>query len=780
MNLVERNIKEPPFAIARRNGSTTRSITLSAVLAATLCAMFAADTLGATYTFKPAAGNWKNASAWVDGVVPPNDGTADVCFVCTNTAGFTVTVDTTRRVNSVTITGPTAAASKQITFTGGTISIGAGGLTLDPAAHTLPVQINSAVTIETSQDWLLTTENGGSFLFYSSTTMPAEDGNGDPVVWTIAGKNAFWTHDNFRGAGIKGTVRMNRGYGTYGDRTFANQLAAPAKLVLYDTAVPIAGTSPLTLAGYAAKTTNAYNKVSSPIEFAAASADIQFSIPCHEYLAWASYDYRVTSVMTGAIGDKQLSFFGPTMIKSHDFQHQLIRLRSDASGLASSGAATPAVCLAGALFSVESANALGPGNAFNVSFSGATGGCLTGLLTTDGRNIASDFEVTPVSTFVVLGMASPGEATFSGDIATSGFASNKRASLLLEAAKGATVHFTGDFNLSGSYDYPVRVCGGGDVHLDGDNAQLTQPLRIHSARVLAGRDTALGTQAVSLGYARPSSATAKAVNNIGWNYLAGTWQKYKFTATNNANTNYTYTGTLPALDNVAVGVGDTFLHAPAHEAGNMRIWRVLESNKIALEQQHAYTEGSTVTIDQGYFYGGATFRYLATNFAIPDVADPDVALLAKGGRTIANGIDVAANGSAGASTIGCADATVNTFAGAIVIHRGVTFHAPAGGVVRLTGSITDAGENLNAFAFSGTGTVELPGGTDMNGRVASFPGLTDEALDATGQTSCTLVSASGGLNLADIAQPSLSKWRLRVKPDRIRASKVVGTKVMIQ
>ncbi len=747
------------------------------VIVATLCAAFATDARGATYTFKPAAGNWKNASAWVDGVVPPNDGTADVCFVCTNTAGFTVTVDTTRRVHSVTITGPTAAASKQITFTDGTISIGAGGLTLDPAAHTLPVQINSAVTIETSQNWLLTSKNSGSFLFYSSVTMPAEDGNGVPIVWTIAGKNAFYTHDNFRGAGIKGTVRMNRGYGTYGDRTFANQLAAPAKLVLYDTAVPIAGTSPLTLAGYAAKTTNAYNKVSSPIEFAAASADIQFSIPCNEYLAWASYDYRVTSVMTGAVGDKQLLFLGPSKIKSHDFRHQLIRLQNDASGLSSSGAGTSALCLAGALFSVEAPNALGTGNALNVCFSGGTDGCLVGLLTTDGRNIASDFEVTPVSTFIVLGMATPGEATFSGDVATSGFASNKRASLLLEAVEGAAVHFTGDFNLSGAYDYPVRVCGGGDVHLDGDNAQLTQPLRIHSARVLAGSNTALGTQTVSLGYARPSAATAKAVNNIGWYYLGGTWQKYF--KTNNAPTN-SYTGTFPALDNVTVGVGDTFLHAPAHETGNMRIWRVLESNKIALEQQHTYTEGSTVSIDQGYFYGGTTFRYLASNFAIPDVADPDVALLAKGGRTIANGIDVADNGSAGTSAIGCADAAVNIFSGAIALHRDVTFHAAAGGVVRLTGSVTDANGAVNGFAFTGTGTVELPSGTDMNGRAVSFPGLTDETLDATGQRSCTLVTAPGGLSLADIVPPSLSKWQLRVKATSIRAVKNVGTRILMQ
>lgn len=61
-----------------------------------------------------------------------------------------------------------------------------------------------------------------------------------------------------------------------------------------------------------------------------------------------------------------------------------------------------------------------------------------------------------------------------------------------------------------------------------------------------------------------------------------------------------------------------------------------------------------------------------------------------------------------------------------------------------------------------------------------MPAITDEALDATGQTACTLVTAAAGLTTADIAAPFLSKWQFRVKPTSIRAVKNVGTIILMQ
>ena len=189
-------------------------------------------------------------------------------------------------------------------------------------------------------------------------------------------------------------------------------------------------------------------------------------------------------------------------------------------------------------------------------------------------------------------------------------------------------------------------------------------------------------------------------------------------------------------------------------------------------------------IARGAEFAGTAFQSVhsfnnATVY-VEEPPEPSVALFADGALTITNDVTVTDNLSSGASSIGGCTADTSVFSGKNTLNRGVTFHAAAGGVVRLTGSITDADETLNPFAFSGTGTVELPAGTDLAGRAISFPGLTDAALDATGQTSCTLVTAAGGLTTAEIAAPSLAKWQFRVKPTSIRAVKNVGTRILIQ
>ena len=89
-------------------------------------------------------------------------------------------------------------------------------------------------------------------------------------------------------------------------------------------------------------------------------------------------------------------------------------------------------------------------------------------------------------------------------------------------------------------------------------------------------------------------------------------------------------------------------------------------------------------------------------------------------------------------------------------------------------------EELRDGEREDSSSSELPDGTEMLGRAVSFPGLTDAALDATGQRSCTLVTAADGLTTADIAAPSLSKWQFRVKPTSIRAVKNVGTMIIMQ
>jgi hypothetical protein len=263
----------------------------------------------------------------------------------------------------------------------------------------------------------------------------------------------------------------------------------------------------------------------------------------------------------------------------------------------------------------------------------------------------------------------------------------------------------------------------------------------------------------------------------------------KITQVTSARLAWQTSGTAFVIDGVTLGPGDKVLYTPDIADGSYsRIYQVnATGTQMDICDTANYVAGARIVVTNGIEYGGRAFMVQSgtatssgTINCVNDEPEPDVALLAKGGVTVANGIQVTDNLSSGTSTIGGYDATNNTFSGAITLARDVAFRAPAGGVIRLTGSIADTGETLHPFAFSGTGTVELPAGTELLSRPVSFPGLTDEALDATGQTRCTLVTAADGLTTADIAAPSLSKWQLRVKPTSIRAVKNVGTMIIMQ
>ena len=263
----------------------------------------------------------------------------------------------------------------------------------------------------------------------------------------------------------------------------------------------------------------------------------------------------------------------------------------------------------------------------------------------------------------------------------------------------------------------------------------------------------------------------------------------KITQVSNAKLAWQTSGTAFVIDDVTLEPGDKVLYTPDIADGSVaRIYQIDGTGtRMDICDYANYLAGARVVVTNGTEYGGRAFMVQSGTTGssgkiacVNDEPDPNVALLAKDGVTIANAINVTDNLSDGSSSIGGYDDTVCTFSGAITLARNVTFRSAPGGVVRLAGSIADAGETLHPFAFSGTGTVELPTGTDMNGRAVSFPGLTDAALDATGTTACTLVTAAGGLTTADIAPPPLSKWQLRVKPGSIRAVKNVGTMILMQ
>ena len=123
-------------------------------------------------------------------------------------------------------------------------------------------------------------------------------------------------------------------------------------------------------------------------------------------------------------------------------------------------------------------------------------------------------------------------------------------------------------------------------------------------------------------------------------------------------------------------------------------------------------------IQSGDAFGGkSVFRYAVDNCAYwlleSDTLDPDVAVLATKGATIANAINVADNKSAGASTIGSADASAVTFAGDITLAKDVVFEAAAGSTVNVTGEVVNEGGY--GIGFAGLGTVRFSKGLDVTG-----------------------------------------------------------------
>lgn len=93
---------------------------------------------GATHTWvgTAATSSWSLGANWMDGTVPPDDGSADVVFAGGNAAGQIVTLDAPRRVSSLRVT-----AAGALTLAAGT----AGTLRLDGP---LTLAANGSVTVE--------------------------------------------------------------------------------------------------------------------------------------------------------------------------------------------------------------------------------------------------------------------------------------------------------------------------------------------------------------------------------------------------------------------------------------------------------------------------------------------------------------------------------------------------------------------------------------------------------------------------------------------------------
>ncbi len=401
------------------------------------------------------------------------------------------------------------------------------------------------------------------------------------------------------------------------------------------------------------------------------------------------------------------------------------------------------------------------------------GGVAAGIVAAPGVTVRSDICVTNANVYHTLGrqvwlgaMDAGAPAVFTGDVENNDDMLSQSlmwarcpSQVRLFSGRGAEAQFTGSF--SGSALLPMEIHGWGATRLSGDNSGLKAGVSVRSGTLKVGGADALGHRPVTLGGTVPDAIDVEYCSYTGLTFKSGS----------------------PLIvDGCVVQPGERVLYL----ASQFKVYKLGEngSSFAADSSVSASAYGLRVKIAKGVEYAGTAFEcvhsYNNGSVFVEEPPEPAAALLADGAVNITNDVTVTDNLSSGASSIGGCTGDTSVFSGKITLNRGVTFHAAAGGVARFTGSITDAGETLNPFAFSGTGTVELPAGTELAGRAISFPGITDAALDATGQTSCTLVTAADGLNLADIDQPSLSSWQLRVKATSIRAVKNAGTKILVQ
>ena len=761
-----------------------------------------AEFCGLRYKWKTYAnGYWSAASNWEDldgdgtGDIPPNDGTATVLFPFGGT-GKTYIVTLSGNYASVDVKGLYleayqgsygGASGNWLTLKGTSVTIREGGILMDDSANTVGIKFEANVILPVSQTWKNMSAPGANGNAVNNNALEPKKKlvAGRDVVLTIAGTTPFRPSVT-DASEFLGKIRTNcRIY--FGATSLFTRLHSPGVFESYPDDTPYTGNYGW-LSADATKSSNRI-EITAPVRFDAAGSSkiLRIQLQVAVDIAGNAWNYYWTGPMSGVFADRKLSI-GNVMTsssqhRSHHPEKQWNHLAGDASGLETNG--LPAICFPNGVFTVEHPNALGRDNVLGVYFGGDTAGYYTGIVATNNITVRSHFTMGH-EVPVLLGMLEPGEALFTGDVTD-----NVKSPLFLHAPAGGKARFTGSFTMNATtsgypLNYPIEVAGGGEIHLEGDNAAVTQQaLDVRSATAVLGHANAAGAKPIVLGGTVPVEIPVRVYADRQFSYIDA-----KIKQETNDKLAWTTTDTAFLLDGVTLEPGDKVLYTPdLADGSNARIYQVDASgNRMEIcDNLDHYLAGARIVVTNGTEYAGRAFMMRTgaigakgTITCVNDEPEPDVALLAKGGVTVANGIQVTDNLSSGTSTIGGYDATNNTFSGAITLARDVAFRAPAGGVVRLTGSIADAGETLHPFAFSGTGTVELPAGPDMNGRPVSFPGLTDEALDATGRASCTLVSAADGLTTADIAAPSLSKWQLRVKPTSIRAVKNVGTIILMQ
>ena len=386
---------------------------------------------------------------------------------------FTVTVTGTQAANGLTF-----LSSGNPTITGGTISLGAGGILIPQWAYVSgtnvsncnKVTIASSLNLTADQTWSVNNLTNNSSLSISGDLM----GTGNIVLTTTAGNAAArLTFQSGSSTNWTGALTINGG-GVY----FASSQQMVTRLNNSTLTLKNSGgaTSGVNLGLDIGGVTNFTNN----INFVNSGA---YGFSFNQNLGGGSVGG--VEVLLGVIsgtssGNNVLFSTGNSGDLSGVGLQGQIRLQGNNSGWVSTRTPDALYVRAGYLY-LDNANAIGNNNSLPVLLGQGSAGtrCAAALLTTNGINVTAPIKVnlnasgSGVPGEAYLGLDGAGSALISGSIILqNGTTSltNSTTSLHLRAQPGATVTFSGNINDGGtstSFNDPVIADWGGTVVLTG-------------------------------------------------------------------------------------------------------------------------------------------------------------------------------------------------------------------------------------------------------------------------------------------------------------------------
>ena len=391
-------------------------------------------------------------------VAAPAVGSGDTAYV--------VTVDGTQAANSLTVLNPASP-----TFTGGIISLGAGGISVPQyytgtTANANRVTFNSTLNLTANQTWTFNNNSGNAYVHiacdFTGSGNITQTGIGGNRIY--AGSSAGWT----------GSLTLNGSGLTFGTSQQAQTRLNNSTLTMRN-----AGTSNPSMTIYLDNggVTNFRNN----IVFDNAGA-YGWNFNQNNGSGSVGAVEVLSGTLSGSTNGQVLFSSGDSFDFSGVGLHGQTRLSGNNSGWTSTRA-TDAVWIRTGYLYLDSPNALGTNNSISLALGQANGAGQGGggLFAPNGITVTCPVKVNTNPTAgaltgeTYLGLDGAGATTFSSNItlqnlvATSSLAGNN---LHLRALPGGTVTFSGsiaDGGTSQTWNNPILVDGGGTVVLTGSS-----------------------------------------------------------------------------------------------------------------------------------------------------------------------------------------------------------------------------------------------------------------------------------------------------------------------